>query len=489
MMKYVTTIIMLALVLSCGRIGGDRIIVSVDSGCILSRDYLGNGVEWDPYDEALSWGSEVSDADWEKLEARLDYMRPGYVRCMINSPFTYYDAQTGRYDRTRNIGALARLLDYCQEHGVNVIFGEYNPPRWDMKDSEEWVRMSVDFLNWLVIERGYDCIKQFVIFNEPDGNWASTNGDYEFWLSMARRFDARMSECPGLKEKVRLAAPDAVMNYRNPASKYDSEGWVANAARDLGDIASIYDVHAYPGRRFVLSGDFCKSMVSMRSNVPSDSRIVLGEAGYKYQSDPADSLYWKEYQRRCEGHPYTRGSDCNMLVYDYFYALDMPFLAMESMNAGFSGIAAWMLDDAMHTNGDSGRPEDLKIWGMWNILGEEVFDDASQEDVRPWYYTWSLICKYFPSGSDILKVDVDKCYGFTAAAAVKDGKMSVAMVNCNEEDKAIAIALPRALEDASIFSFSRPGTLTETAAPEKRMLRMNLPAESFLLLTEMKYDD
>lgn len=45
------------------------------------------------------------------------------------------------------------------------------------------------------------------------------------------------------------------------------------------------------------------------------------------------------------------------------------------MNGGYSGIAAWMLDDAMHSSGDSGKTEDIKLWGMWNILGEEVFDD------------------------------------------------------------------------------------------------------------------
>lgn len=87
-----------------------------------------------------------------------------------------------------------------------------------------------------------------------------------------------------------------------------------------------------------------------------------------------------------------------MLCYDYFYGLDIPLLAMEVMNNGLSGVAAWMLDDAMHSNGDSGRTEDVKIWGMWNILGEEVFGDASQEELRPWYYTWSLMCRHFPAG-------------------------------------------------------------------------------------------
>lgn len=55
----------------------------------VSHNYLGNGVEWDPYDEAESWGHSVSEDDWNKLFKRLDFMKPQYVRCMINSPYRY----------------------------------------------------------------------------------------------------------------------------------------------------------------------------------------------------------------------------------------------------------------------------------------------------------------------------------------------------------------------------------------------------------------
>lgn len=266
-----------------------------------------------------------------------------------------------------------------------------------MKDSQRWVEMSVDYLNFLVCDLGFDCIRHFIIFNEPDGSWASTNGDYDLWRSMAQRFDAEMARYPDLKRKVSLAAPDVVMSYRNPASEYDAAGWVARSAQDLGAQVGVYDVHAYPGQYEVRSGAYAEKLRRIRAEVPVGKKLILGEAGYKY-SAPEDSLLKAEYDRRVVGHPFTKGSDCNMLCYDYFYGLDMPLLAMEVMNNGLSGVAAWMLDDAMHSNGDSGRTEDVKIWGMWNILGEEVFGDASQEELRPWYYTWSLMCRCFPAG-------------------------------------------------------------------------------------------
>ena len=179
------------------------------TGDVINPCYLGNGIEWDPYDEALSWGCPLSEADWNTLYERLDYMRPQYVRCMINSPFTYYDGKG--FDIGRNSDGLKKLLQYCQSRGVMVVYGEYNPPSWDMKGSEAWVKASVKHLDWLVNGNGFDCIRHFVIFNEPDGNWASTNGDFAFWKKMVTEFRAEMDKYPGLKDKVDIAGPDAVM--------------------------------------------------------------------------------------------------------------------------------------------------------------------------------------------------------------------------------------------------------------------------------------
>ena len=89
------------------------------------------------------------------------------------------------------------------------------------------------------------------------------------------------------------------------------------------------------------TGQYPEILSRYKRHVPEGKKIVLGEAGYKYWRD-ADSLLMAEYNRRLEGHPFTKGSDCNMLCYDYFYGLDMPLLAMEVMNGGYSGMAVWM---------------------------------------------------------------------------------------------------------------------------------------------------
>ncbi|MFA7390406.1 MAG: hypothetical protein WCZ71_08485, partial [Proteiniphilum sp.] len=102
----------------------------------VSTGYIGNGVEWDPYDEAEAWGAEVSEEDWQKLFRRIDFMRPGYVRCMINSPYRYFNPETGTYNKTRNIESLKKLLQYCTDRNITVMYGEYNPPTWEMKEDQ-----------------------------------------------------------------------------------------------------------------------------------------------------------------------------------------------------------------------------------------------------------------------------------------------------------------------------------------------------------------
>ena len=412
---------------------------------------------------------------------------------MINSPYRYFISKDGSFDKTRNINSISRLLRYCTDRNITVIFGEYNPPTFDMKDSEKWVDMSVAYLKYLVCDLGFTCIKYFNIFNEPDGDWASTNGNYLLWKKMLFLFHKKISEYPMLAKQVKLAAPDVVMDYHNSNSEYDAEGWLMQTIADADDIIGVYDLHAYPGQAEVRSGSYSKLLASYKNHIPSDKQIILGEAGYKYWRT-ADSLLMAEYNRRLVNHPYTKGTDCNMLCYDYFYGLDMPLLAMEVMNAGYSGLAMWMLDDAMHSNGDSGKPEDIKIWGMWNILGEEVFNSPKEEELRPSFYTWSLMCRYFPSGADILKTEVlDGNNEIYAVAGMYKGKLTVAIVNIGKEDKKINLSLPKEMTSALLYVYEEEHLNKDENGfplPVQTGMKLNsysntIKSNSFIILTDL----
>lgn len=487
---FFVMISMMTIACSCSK---DDVVEVVIGNEVLNAGYIGNGVEWDPYDEALAWGHELTDAEWQTLYERLDIMQPQYVRCMINSPFTYWDAEKKIYRKGYRETNIRKLLNYCKEHNITVIYGEYNPPSWTMKQSQEWIDMSVDYLNYLVNDCGLTCIKYFVIFNEPDGDWASTNGDYDMWLSMLKRFHAKMSAFDGLLDKVSLAGPDVVVNYKNKNSKFDTNGWLSQTISNADSMIGIYDVHAYPGQQEVRSGKYADVLKALAGTVPEGKKIVLGESGFKYDH-PEDSLLKQEYNRRAEANPFTKGSDCNMLCYDYFYGLDMPMFAMEAMNSGMSGLALWMLDDAMHSSGDSGKTEDVKIWGLWNILGGKVFNKAEEENPRPLYYSWTLMCRYFPQGCNILKNSATSLpeKGLFTVCAEKDGKLSFAVVNVGHEDQQISVVLPHKTVNASLYTYQENNKTGQNGEPlpvEKGIntskYNITVKAQTMSVLTEM----
>lgn len=469
--------------LACGCSRTERLRVSV-SDAVLQSSYLGNGVEWDPYDEAPGWGVEVSDADWKKLTARMDFLRPGFIRCMIGGQNLYYDH--GTYDRERNAEPLLKLLAYCQERGIEVLFGEFNPPDKSLKADPAWVKMSVDYLDWLVQEKGFDCIRHFIIFNEPDGDWATPEGDYAFWKFMMERFHQEMALHPGLLDKVSLAGPDVVVEYRNPASAYDAPGWVAQTAADLDSLVGLYDIHAYPGQQQVRSGAFADLLQEYR--IPEGKRLVLGEAGYKYWREE-DAALQAENDRRAAASPYTQGTDSQMLCGDFFYGLDLSVLAMDVMNGGVSGMAVWMLDDALHAGGDS--PRNLKVWGFWNILGEELFGDPSLETPKPSFYGWALMSRFFPAGCDILRVEAPPAEGLRMAAAVLDGRHTLAVVNFSDTDRNLEVHLP--LSGAVRYEYVEgvcPADADGMPVPVSTGIggkrhEVAVPAQSLVLLTDM----
>ena len=138
-------------------------VVRIDADSVVNRGYIGNGVQWDPY--ALDYGQgrvEISDADWAKLYARLDFMRPAFIRVMTNTTSVVRD---GRLDRMRGFEHLSHILDYCQSRGVTVMFGDWGGSLMDARTgtvNRTLLDHAAAYVAWLVGEKGYDCIRYYL---------------------------------------------------------------------------------------------------------------------------------------------------------------------------------------------------------------------------------------------------------------------------------------------------------------------------------------
>ena len=60
--------------------------LTIKTSGLINDDYIGNGVQWDPYPQAYRyWGTPISEADWNTIYQRLDFMKPGFMRVVIGS--------------------------------------------------------------------------------------------------------------------------------------------------------------------------------------------------------------------------------------------------------------------------------------------------------------------------------------------------------------------------------------------------------------------
>ena len=73
----------------------------------------------------------------------------------------------------------------------------------------------------------------------------------------------------------------------------------------------------------------------------------------------------------------------------YEYALGFWDYGIQLARSGMASGLAWALDGL----------EQNKNAGMWNNAGT-----YGGMTLRPWYYTWQLMCRYFPRGAKILKM-------------------------------------------------------------------------------------
>ena len=451
---------------------------------VINSDYIGNGAQWDPYQ--LDYGSvklQVNEQDWQKIYRRLDFMRPQLMRVVHNTASLIHNYQLCPES---NLDQIEHILDYCQSHGVTVVFGDWGwglanakIPEYDKKK----VELAADYVTWLIKDKGYTCIKYYNMINEPNGFWSTTEGNYALWHDITQCFYNRLKKNKMLS-KVTLVGPDLAI--WTP----DEVPWLERANKELD--FGLFDIHTYPSKCTVNSGEYSQIIKAYRDATPSDRKIIMGEIGLKFV-EPQDSLYQQEMLRRAAARPFASTEDSQMFVFDYMYGTDMADAVIQTANAGYSGSVAWMLDDAMHA-GDNG--DQLKMWGFWNILGEEYFG-ADDEAIRPWFFAWSLLCRYMPAGCDIYASAVK---GNTMVKALKvrhDGKTMLAVLNPTKKPQTVHIQGTDCLAPCKQFVYAEhklkikdecvlePAAVIPELSLEKGM-NLDMPGESLFVFTDLE---
>ncbi|HKM93405.1 MAG TPA: hypothetical protein VJY41_07120 [Prolixibacteraceae bacterium] len=486
-------------------------VVKINIDKVVTQNFIGNGVQWDPYPHADShsadWGLLMTDEKWQMVFNRLDYMQPRLVRVVDQANWRYLHGFDNKGNPILDFNspeekALEKLLNYCQRKNITVMLGEWGTPYavHDTKagfsdvltgaNDSRWIEMIVKHLDYLITQKGFTCIRYFNLVNEPNGYWASTNGNWDEWSEGVSMLANVILEAK-LDKYVTIAGPDAVAHYNHPNGLYTGMQWVEQAAKQLNNELGALEIHAYFDQSVIREARFdsiYKPLVEIARSI--EKPILFGEVGFEKNTP--------ENQARVETDPHA-SPDSYMAVYDFQHGLDMADAAIQIMNTGFQGAAAWALDDAMHTQDDSGDKNKLKRWGMWNILGTEICNNPADENIRPWFFTWSLMCRYIKPGSQVVETSSLNTTGLRFVFTYNENDFTLAAVNQLNIKQSIDVEMPENFRHQQIqfFNYRKNNFKTnENGFPlaennvkigQSGRIKLVLPPKTFQLITTYTY--
>ena len=421
-MRKILILIFVIYSIGCKTLFSQQVKIEVYGDQVLEKSYLGNGVQWSAYPQF-----DISEKSWKRVFERTDFMRLNFIRLVLNgNEYCKAYPVDGKpiYDfNDARILRICRILDYCQKKNVDVILGEWGNPRMGgiTISDPRWSEIVGEFLNYLINVKKYSCIKYYNLGNEPNNKdgyvdlWkAGSVVNFENWHTSILNLQKELVK-RGLKENIKIVGPDCAWG----------NDWIKRIIEDkeLATAIDVYELHYYATDKEIESGFYGKEMsyyrdyISLKDPKGKEKQFFMAEAGMVTGKNKIDQ-------------------QTNIATFQY--GVWMTDFAVQSMNAGQAGLTAWDMDDAMHTNGKLGPGTEIKDyiwkeWGFWDSLGEEK-GSPERTNMRPWFYTWSLLSKYVPRGSQIMKTGESFVPGLRSAASkiTVNGKTEYTFIIVNE---------------------------------------------------------
>lgn len=443
------------LVLAPGEARAQTEIV-VEPNEVASQSFMGFGAEWD---SAGYEASGVTAQDFQVAAQRIRWMKTPVVRVMMLTRWAL--VADGQFDfETQEMHDLYRHLDLCRDEGITVLLTDWGceqswntaPGIQDTADPK-YAQAIGTYLDHLVNTRGYSTIEYLIVVNEPNYEV----GDFARWRTGIENVRGELVS-RGLDQQVALLGPD----------HSNAESWLNQAVDQLGPVLGGYDVHRYANdsdvRAGALQSYFQDQWSYALANDPAAGAkpFIVGEAGMNTGAN----------------HPVG-----NANIDDYVYGLWMADYGVQAAAAGSHGILAWMMDDNGHEN---------FYWGLWT-------NAASGQQLRPWFYPWSLLTRYSPPGSTIFRVASPSADLRVLALRSALDQWTFLVVNRASVAEDVRVSAPEtAARDFQIFEFSQASALVDadgfpvpidsvTVAPQTGV-ELTVPGEGVVMATSVDPD-
>ncbi len=383
---------------------------------------IGLGTEWDPH-IFRSWNCEepgrpgfLAARDWPLFRERIRLL--GLQRVRIQIQPEGYEPEAGRFDfREDNeaFAAILRQLETAQEYGirVNATFwcaqreswlGFADSPEWCSapSDVEAYAENVVQFLREIRIRRGYTCLKEITLFNEPSWAYHGPGGpvDYPGFVRLFKWTDQRLRE-EGLRDGIVLVGADDA----------EHTAWYENCVRDTHAQADMFASHTYAynlDTPCAVIREWLEGRVAFAREQGEGRPFLVDEFGTNFVIPPMTAT---------DVHTYERG-----LFLAKFTAL--------ALEAGASGISYWCMYNQNY--GPNNRME-VGLWG---------FSDENYAP-RPTYFAWGILNTGLAAGSAVFPIETDGQEDVLAVAALSpQGRWSYLAVNTSGAPVQIRLQSP-----------------------------------------------
>lgn len=400
---------------ACSSLGDLESPKNVSLSPAIETTWLGFGYNQDPLDRNRA-GHDVGDWDpahWNITKERISYIKPSFVRIVLYRHWFNPSGVVGEYEwNSPSMRSLYQVMDFYKEKNIPVMTGLWqstldhqdNVPFYTSEGKGSFQQLQTDMFRQLYETKGYQNIAWYTPTNEPKG----MGMDFQKWSLMMRN------------------TYQGFVYQKLPLTKFtgaDSwEEWTSSAATYNNKELSAYDHHYYlnTGIDQLINGEVEELLQKEVSNIrkidPSNKPVFLSEVGF---TTTAELDYWYVLNPIPTLNPTTTAY--GLLAFDY---------GVQVARSGESGALAWSLDGY-----DYGKDP-----GMWNIAGTN-----GGITLRPWYYTWSLMCRYFPSGSTIYPINLSS--RLIRGVAMKKSEnnaahWSFAFVNWDQNEIEINLKVP-----------------------------------------------
>jgi len=377
--------------------GNKKVVISVTDE-IVCDSFIGYGAEDDGwFFNENNAGHGVDEADIALREKRIEWMDPDYIRM-----FFWYkefnpsgDWQTFDWDND-GMNSHYRTLDTYQRIGARVCI---TGVEWAIEkpwvDSAALAKATGALLEHLIITKGYTCIKDWILTNEPGGAFIITGGDFPKYVEIHRLMKQELNR-RGLKINI-IGSDDAA-----------GIGWFSGCVNDSAyfETVDIFASHHYAKvHELDLIPDFFEDRTKLLDAKKPSKPLMMTEFGFMDER--------------------TKPPNINPLMQEYPYALYTQLFSIDGLNSGIAGFNFWCLHEVYYATDKVNRMH----FGLWN------YKDRNWS-VRPVYHCVANFCRLTEPGDVVVKCK-STCPEYVKAALVGD---TLFWVNMNSKAVEVRIA-------------------------------------------------